>query len=585
MVAAVRSQSGPGGRAFLVARTVAATGLAATVAMLVELGTVRRADGIDRSVLGDLVLIILAWLVAYYVPAMVAERWLGDETWPTILKGLAGEVFASASLLSLAPVIVVEPRGWTFAFLAVPLLALNQLSGVISRQAESLRQDLTTGLPNRRGLADVVGELGRRRRNQQGRFAVFLLRLHSVRAVEDAFGRRVVNAMLAAIAHRLVATLGEAATVGRPDSDDLVVIFPRDGGAGAPELTIRGGKLVQRAVETPVLVEGLPFDATSTVGIATCPEDGEDFATLLRHADAAVRAGQDSNIRVVRYFPLPQEDVSARVDLLADLNAALSGQAAGGDIEFVYQPQVRLETGEIAAVEALLRWTHPRRGAVSPEDLLTVAEPTPLMHELTKLGMTTVAHQLRQWRESGLHLQAALNVSVRDLGQDWLVDHILRSLDVCAIPASQLVVEVTESEIITEPEQVRRSVDRLADAGIQVAIDDFGSGFASIQHLRQLRLRQLKIDKGLVRTIAENRSDRVVVRSVIELAQALDLDVVAEGVENQAVHETLRDLGCPMGQGWLYGRPSSAAAIARRLAANSLGLDRQGHVTADDADR
>jgi diguanylate cyclase (GGDEF)-like protein len=575
VVAAVRSQLSAGGRALLVARTAAATVLAATVVAVSGLGTVRRSEGIESSLLLDLLLVILAWLVAYYVPAVVIERWRGKETWQTIFKGLGAEVFASASLLSLGPVVVAELRGLTFVLLAVPLLALNQLSGVISRQAETLRRDSGTGLLNLRGLADIAGELGRRRRREQGRFAVLLVRLDNVRALDDAFGRSVVNAVLVSVADRIALAFGESATVGRPDSDDLVVLIRRDDESDTPERIISGGWMIQRSVAAPAIVDGLPFDATATVGIARSPEDAEDLISLLRQADAAVRGGQHQHISVFQYVPTPQQEIDARLGLLTDLNAALSGQAAGGHIEFAYQPQVRLDTGDVVAVEALLRWTHPQRGAVSPEDLLTVAEPTPLMHELTKLGITTVAHQLREWRQLGIHLQAALNVSVHDLGQDWLVDEILDQLRACAIPGRQLVIEVTESEVISDPEQVRRSVERLADAEIQVAVDDFGSGFASIQHLRQLRLNQLKIDKGLVRTIAENRADRVVVRSVIELAQALDLAVIAEGVENRAVHDTLRDLGCPMGQGWLYGRPSSGPEITRRLSTHPSSTDQR----------
>jgi diguanylate cyclase (GGDEF)-like protein len=567
VVAALRSRLPLPGIAFLVARTMAATAAAAVVASVVGFGTIRRAEGIDREFLLDLIATIAVWLAAYHVPAIVAE--LRNETWRTVRQGIGVEILSSAALLFLAPIVVAEPRGWTFALLLLPLLALNRLSGLVTRQAASLRRDQVTGLLNQRGLADVAADLGRERRRAPGRYTLLLVRLHSLRDLDDAFGRQVVDRVLTHVARRLDAALGDRAWVGRPDTDDLVVLVPRGADQDDPEPVEAAVATIDRLVKEPVSMGGLLFDARATIGTARSPEDSTDFPTLLRYADAAIRYGRAGRMRVAAFAPRPQEEIDRRLSLLADLRAALHGEASGGRIEFAYQPQVRLDSGEVVGVESLLRWTHPTHGAVKPSDLFAIVEPTPLVHDLTRLAVETALDQLRHWDEERIRLRVSVNVTVRDLQQDWLIDHILDRVRRVGIAPDHLVIEVTENEVISDPEVVRRSVDRLVGAGVQVAVDDFGSGFASLQHLRQLRLNQLKIDKGLVRSIADNPGDRAVVRSIIDLARALGLTVVGEGVETEAVHRTLRRLGCEMGQGYFYGRPTTAAEFVRALSKRS----------------
>ena len=573
VVAAVRSRLSLPAAGFLILRTAAATVAAAAVVAVVGFGTIRRAEGIDRGFLLDLLATVVVWLVVYYVPAIAAE--LRHETWRTVRQGIGVEILACGSLLVLAPVVVAEPRGWTFALLVLPLVALNRLSGLVSRQAATLRRDLVTGLLNQRGLAEVAADLSRPRRREPGRYTLLLVRLTNLRNLDDAFGRPVVDRVLTHVAHRLAAAFGTRATVGRPDTDDLVVLVPRGPDQVDAEPVEAAVTTINRAVAEPVAVDGLRFDTPTTIGTARAPEDSTDFPTLLRYADAAIRYGRPGLSPVAAFTPRPQEEIDRRLGLLADLSAALRGEANGGCVEFAYQPQVRLDSGEVVGVEALLRWTHPTLGAVNPSDLFAVVEPTPLLHDLTRLAVETAIGQIRQYDERRLRLSVSVNVTVRDLQQAWLVDHILDCVHRTGVAPDRLVIEVTENEVISEPELVRRSVDRLAATGVQVAVDDFGSGFASLQHLRQLRLNQLKIDKGLVRSIADNPGDWAVVRSVIDLARALGLTVVAEGVETAAVHQALRRLGCAIGQGYFYGRPTTPAEIVRALAAPSRRTDRR----------
>jgi EAL domain-containing protein (putative c-di-GMP-specific phosphodiesterase class I) len=251
--------------------------------------------------------------------------------------------------------------------------------------------------------------------------------------------------------------------------------------------------------------------------------------------------------------------------LLQDLSAALDGRPAGGTLGFVFQPQVDLVTGELVSVESLLRWQHPLRGAVGPGTVVDVAESTALMVRITERAVDEVAAQLRRWNEAGHAVAAAVNVSMRDLHRDAFVDHVLTAAGREDLSTGQLTIEVTEGELISDERSVERVAARISDAGVGLSVDDFGTGFSSLQHLRRLPLTEIKIDKSLVERIVDDRDDRALVRSVLDLAATLRLRVVAEGVEDERTHRVLVDLGCPVAQGWHYGRPTTAAEISRRV--------------------
>ncbi|GAB3955355.1 hypothetical protein GCM10027614_64350 [Micromonospora vulcania] len=236
-----------------------------------------------------------------------------------------------------------------------------------------------------------------------------------------------------------------------------------------------------------------------------------------------------------------------------------------GQITMYYQPQIAIATGEVVGVEALLRWRHPRRGMVDPEELIRVAEQSAVMRLLTRRVVDDVVEQLARWSAAGVRLRAALNVSVRDLHTGEIADQIADRLARYEVPAEQLQLEITEGALMADPRRVLATISRLHKLGVAIALDDFGTGYSSLQHLRRLPLSEVKVDRSFVLGMADDADDAAIVRSMIELAGALGLRVVAEGVEDERTWRMLHAAGCDAAQGWFYARPMPAEELVTWL--------------------
>ncbi|GAA1852707.1 cyclic Di-GMP phosphodiesterase RmdB [Asanoa iriomotensis] len=547
-------------------------GLAAADAVLwaTGVGTLRRPEGFDGSTAGAVVLAIGAALLVSYGILLLADRLATGRPWrTTFTRGLGLNILASASLFLVSTVVVAEPRGWAFAVLLLPVVGMVELAYLLERQTRALRRDTLTRVLSRRGLEDVVTRLlGRdEAKSDPTEFAFLLFQGSRLRDVRESYGRRVGDQLVIEVARRLQAAVGTDDAVGRVEGNEFGIVLP---GRHDADTAVRVARETVASLGRPAVVAGVPFDIRGTVGVALAPEHGDDLTTLLRHADAAASTAVGAGRPAEVFAPMPVSDRASRLAILRDLNAALDNRPEGGTITFAYQPQVDVATGDLASVEALLRWRHPQRGAVDTGTIVEVAEPTALMGRITQRAVEEVTAQLRRWNEEGRPIAAAVNISVRDLSGDAFVEHLLRTVGAAGLARGQLTVEVTEGELISEGEQVDRAVARITDAGIGLAVDDFGSGFSSLQHLRRLPLTELKVDKSLVSQVADRRVDRALLRSVIEMAETLEMRVVAEGVEDARVHQVLADLGCPVGQGWYYGRPGSAADISARLDAEHI---------------
>jgi EAL domain-containing protein (putative c-di-GMP-specific phosphodiesterase class I) len=231
-----------------------------------------------------------------------------------------------------------------------------------------------------------------------------------------------------------------------------------------------------------------------------------------------------------------------------------------------YQPQVRIATGEVVGVEALLRWRHPQRGMVDPEELIRVAEQSAVMRLLTRRVVDDVVGQLARWSAAGSTLRAALNVSVRDLHTGEIADQIGELLARHAVRPDRLQLEITEGALMADPRRVLDTISRLHRIGVAIALDDFGTGYSSLQHLRRLPLSEVKVDRSFVLGMADDSDDAAIVRSMIELAGALGLRVVAEGVEDERTWRLLHAAGCDLAQGWFFARPMPADELTAWLA-------------------
>ena len=491
-----------------------------------------------------------AWILARYGLAAVAGRLLSPPPKRKRRRGV--EILATAALLLLGPVVLATAQVG-LAFVPLVLLALHAVHRMVRSAGESERAsrvDSLTGLPNRRALAASMQE--------RGHLALLLLDLDRFRTVNDALGHTVGDRLLVEVAHRLADVVPAHDLVVRLGGDEFAVLATRvDGAPGARRLAHH---LVE-ALNRPFALDGVPVDVSASIGIALRDGTGGEGAGLLREAEAAMYDAKQRGDQIAVYGPDAAHHSPDRLALLGDLRRALREGAPDDGIVLFYQPQIAIATGEVVGVEALLRWRHPDRGMIGPEELIRVAEPTPAMRLLTERVLHDVTVQVARWGDAGRRLRASVNVSVRDLHSGDIAERIDELLHTYGVPADLIQLEITESALMADPHRVLRTITRLDRMGIAISLDDFGTGYSSLQHLRRLPLSEVKIDRSFVLGMASDRGDAAIVRSVIDLAEALGLRAVAEGVEDERTWRLLAAAGCHAAQGWFHARPMPAADL------------------------
>lgn len=776
-----------------------------------------------------------AWFVVNYGLVSCAIRLrFGDRWWPSVRQGLAYELLSTGSLLLLAPVLVAAARASAalIPLVLVPLFAVYRMARLSDEREQLADLDPLTGLPNRKALLTEVAEQVHLHAERAARgepdahLALLLLDLDRFKHVNDALGHAVGDRLLVEVSARLIEVVEGEDLVARLGGDEFAIVVP--GLTGTDQARERAGRVVAALAE-PVPLDGLPLDVGGSIGIALFPEHGEDFATLMRHADVAMYDAKHRNDTVAVYAPESDHNSAERLSLLADLRRVLEsgppargdqpagvrggdgaalapapglpapaarpargdglprngGRAGGarsghgslgnsggarltprrdlepparwrlrrrervearhddelinrivtgadpirrrstrttpaetptpgdgdrltpayggdpaavadgrpgtvpdgllqavpdehpgavpdarpgavpgerpgalpdarpgtvsdkhpdarpgtvpdehpgavsddkpgsvlggragtmsadrperggpdgggarpgvaggapgapartveqrggtgsvglddpagdpGEITMYYQPQIAIATGEVVGVEALLRWRHPRRGMVDPGELIQVAEQSAVMRLLTRRVVDDVVEQVAKWSAAGVTLRAALNVSVRDLHTGEIAEQIADRLTRYGVPPDRLQVEITEGALMADPRRVLASITQLHRIGVGIALDDFGTGYSSLQHLRRLPLSEVKVDRSFVLGMADDADDAAIVRSMIELAGALGLRVVAEGVEDERTWRLLHAAGCDVAQGWFYARPMPAEELVTWL--------------------
>jgi EAL domain-containing protein (putative c-di-GMP-specific phosphodiesterase class I) len=313
------------------------------------------------------------------------------------------------------------------------------------------------------------------------------------------------------------------------------------------------------AVREPVRLSGLLMEVTASAGLAVHDDPGDDFVAVLRHADSAMHEAKRRGNDVVVYHDQPGYSSAEGVKLLSDFREALN--AGDTRVALHYQPQASLGTRTIEGLEALLRWTHPVHGQIDAATILGLAEQTTVMNLLTRRVISDVIGQAARWREQGLTTRVAINISARDLYSESIVDQLAERLSYHQLPSHLFQVEVTESALTTDPVRARATLRQVADLGIDISLDDFGTGFSSLQQIRGTPLAEIKIDQSFVKGMARNRDDAAIVASTINLAHSLGLRTVAEGVEDEATLIRLTELGCTLAQGWHISRPVPADRV------------------------
>ena len=423
-------------------------------------------------------------------------------------------------------------------------------------QIESLAfSDLLTGLPNRRMLiialqrAMIAGE----REKRQG--ALLLVDLDNFRNLNDALGHEKGDLLLKQFAQRLSACLRERETVSRLGGDEFVVLLEQldqNPLEAAMDAEMAGNKILA-ALRHPYELDGVEISCGASIGIALFGEQHEDTVEPLKRAELAMYEAKAHGRNTLRFFdPRMQAVVNARIAMEAGLREAM----VKSQFLLHYQPQFT-DQGRITGAEALLRWSDPKRGMVSPAEFIPLAEETGLILPIGNWVLETACRQLALWaKEPAMaHLTVAVNVSAKQFHQRDFVDQVLSALGRTGANPDRLKLELTETSLVANVEDVIAKMKALKGKGVMFSLDDFGTGYSSLSYLKRLPLDQLKIDQGFVRNILSDPNDAAIAKMVIALADSMDLAVIAEGVETEAQRELLAGLGCHFYQGYLFSRP------------------------------
>jgi EAL domain-containing protein (putative c-di-GMP-specific phosphodiesterase class I) len=313
-------------------------------------------------------------------------------------------------------------------------------------------------------------------------------------------------------------------------------------------------------------MEGMSFEIEASVGIALYPDDATGFELLMQHADVAMYLAKERRSGVERYVAHSDRNSPARLALLGDLRRGMDRD----ELELHYQPKVVLETGHTAGMEALVRWQHPVRGLMTPEEFVPLVEQSYLMRDLTFQVVNRAMAQASEWRHNGLPVQVSLNVAGRDLLDSSLAETIGRGLERYELPPEALLLEINERVLTSEPAYAAAAVEALAALGVALSLDDFGTGYSSLVRLKRLPVREVKIDASFISRLLDSADDEVIVQSIVDLVRALDIDSVAEGVESAEVAAALRVMGCKAAQGWHFSKPLNAASATAWLAEHGV---------------
>jgi diguanylate cyclase (GGDEF)-like protein len=461
-----------------------------------------------------------------------------------LLLGSFGGASTAAIVLATGTLLVVGVR------LALTLGSLRTLT--VERHQQAITDQLT-GLGNRRRLDQVLSQFFAGGTSATpGELAFLFVDLDHFKEINDSFGHAAGDQLLRQIGPRIRACLDERDLLVRIGGDELAIILVDSGEPRAVSVA----KQVSEAIREPFVLEMVTVRIAASIGIALAAAHAEDPVGLMRCADQAMYRAKDGGEWYAVYEPGIDSEID-RLRLVDDLRTALQND----ELELHYQPQIDLTSGSVVAVEALLRWPHPRLGFVPPLDFLPLAEEAGLMRPLTTFVLQEALAQCADWRSQGHNLTVSINVSATNmLDVDFvaLIDDQLRRHH---IPADALILEITETTLISDLDHCAQVIDRLRKLGCTVSIDDFGAGFTSLASLGTLAVGEVKLDRSFLTTLDQHPNSRALIEATINLAHALGLHVVAEGVEEAATLDALTALGCDLAQGYYIARPAAAAEL------------------------
>ena len=436
--------------------------------------------------------------------------------------------------------------------------SFNQMQeGIAERErriTELAYMDALTGLPNRSLFNDRLQHAISVAQRGSHPLSVMMMDLDRFKYVNDTLGHPIGDLLLCKVAERLREALYRATdTVARLGGDEFAVLLPADDIHAAKLIATR----ILKALEAPTMIEGQLVDIGASIGVVSFPQNGTDMSTLMRHADIAMYTAKRTNAGYALYDERHDHNSAERLSLMSELRLAVEHD----QLMLHYQPKVDLVTHKVKYVEALVRWDHPTRGFIAPDQFIPFAEQTGYIKTISRWVANRAIEQCASWHRQGIELAVSINVSARELIQSTLPDTFSALLEKHGVAPEWIWIEITESAIMDDPNHAIETLDRLHALGIRLSIDDFGTGYSSLSYLKRMPVDEIKIDKSFVMGMVEHKDDETIVRSTIDLGHNMGLKVVAEGVETLEVMTQLKALQCDLVQGFHLSRPLPPAKL------------------------
>jgi len=467
------------------------------------------------------------------------------------------------------------------ALLAITVVTMvhdAQLESKVKGHAERLEQanarlqhlalhDPLTGLANRRLLEDsITGAIERAHGLQHG-FTLLQINLDGFKSINDSLGHQAGDELLREVTYRLTAQTRRSDTLARLEGDEFVALLEQM--SNPREIEFMVGRMLDD-IGRPIALRGLEVHMTACIGVCVHPGDGSDVDTLLRRVEAAAHHAKQAGRNTFKFF---SKDMLAFAHHRLELESGLRRALINNEFELHFQPKAEVLDDRVRSVEALVRWRHPERGMIRPDEFIPLAEETGIIVELGEWVLREACRRARQWQLAGLTpLRVAVNLSARQFRQNQLAERVEAALREADLPAQYLELELTESAVMYDPEASAQILRQLSRLGIQLSIDDFGTGYSSLSHLKRFPLDKLKIDRGFIRDVTRSAEDASIVRAVISLAHTLKLKVIAEGVETREQLEFLREAGCDQYQGYYFSPPLAPEELTAWMEARQLEL-------------
>ncbi|MDT4934647.1 MAG: hypothetical protein QOK11_2539 [Pseudonocardiales bacterium] len=507
----------------------------------------------------------LVWLAYFTVNlALVAGVLSYNASFVHLLfDDFAHYTMMTFAVLALSPLVVVVSQGaWPMLpLLLIPLLLLYWTAQLSLEKEHEAAHDALTGLPNRTTLHFALKEGLERHARERESFGLMLIDLDDFKRVNDTLGHPAGDDLLVEIAERLRTSVRPSDVVARLGGDEFAVIVPNATEAEVHAVADR----IRASLLIPIDLDGMSLAVEASVGVSLCPDHGADPDVLLQRADVAMYVAKESRAGILTYSTERDSNSANRLGLLGELRQALADDV----LELHYQPKLGAHDSALLGVEALLRWRHPQRGYVPPDEFIPLAERSGIMHLLTERVVSLALEQTARWRAQGLVVPVAVNISLTDLTDDRLAALIADGLRLHDLPPGMFQLEITERIVAQETEAVTSVLHGLKAMGVTISLDDFGTGYSSLLRLQALPVDELKIDRAFVSGLSDGGQALGIVRAVIGVAHALGLTAIGEGVETQEEWRLLDLLGCDGVQGWHVAAPMPPEQATEWLRARS----------------